>query len=329
MSKPQNQLATYRSYSYYHVLALCDSSETASGLSSEQSDDVWLHATNADTLTDDVNTLGKYAVKTLQSNNGKYCILINGSTDAAFTITSAKWTSATATSATMNDRNTSIAVEGSLSISEPRGIIFLDQVVKCCLNLGVDSANTFWVLKTFFVGYTFTPEAGDGVDHITDIPPVIFLAYDVVGSFGIEGGQYDIGFVAGANGAARLPHYSKSSTAINLTADTSLAATLNSLAKNVNENYDRYYKCVEDQLKSTEGAEDIAKAIRRVQYSIECGEPYKSDIGSPSPQYTVTDQSAQMKTEVGCETPANLHISAGVSIEDAIHRILGLSLIHI
>lgn len=323
MSNPQNQLAKYRSYSYYHVLAICDSTDTASALSSMQSDDVWQHATDSDVLSDDMNTLGKYATKTLPNTGGRYCILINGSTDAAFTITKAKWTSATATSATMNDKSTSIALEGSLSISEPRGIIFLDQVVRCCLSLGVDSANAFWALKTFFVGYTFTPEDGDGVDHITDIPPVIFLAYDVVGSFDAEGGKYEIGFVAGANGAARLPHYSKSSTAINITANNSLAATLQSLAKNVNENYDRYYRCVEDQLKVTKGAEDIVKSIRRVTYSIDCGEPYLSDLGGQSPNYTVTDQSAQLKTVVGCESPANLHISAGVSIEDAIHRILG------
>lgn len=319
MSKPANQLAKYRSYSYYHVLAMCDSSQTATLLSSETSLDVWQHATNDNVNVGDATLLGKYSIKTLPAGVGKYCILINGATDAAFTITHANWTSFTAASATMNDRNTSIALEGKINVSEPRGVIFLDQIVKCCLQLGVDSANTFWVLKTFFVGYT----DDDQVEYISNIPPVTFIAYDVTGTFGVIGGEYEISFVAAANGAARLPHFSKSVSAINFKAGASFAQTISELAAEVNRNYELYYDCVEKQLKATPGAEDLVKSLRKVHYTIECGYPYVVD-GKPSTAYEVTDQAAQVKDIATCDSPAQLHFSTGMSIEDAIHRIIGM-----
>ena len=319
MSKPANELAKYRSYSYYHVLAMCDSSQTAIELSGQTSLDVWQHATAAE-VADGTSITSRYAVKSLPSG-GKYCILINGSTDATFTITNAKWTSYTAASATMNDRNTSNALEGNISISEPRGIVFLDTVVRCCFELGVDSANAFWALKTFFVGYTDQ----DTVEYINTVPPVIFLAYDVVGNFGVVGGEYEISFVAAANGAARLPHYSKSARATNIKAAGTFAGTLAVLEQDIQDNYDAYFACVHDQVAAMPGGSEIAESLRKVTYHIQCGPPYINADGSPNPKYKVTDQVAQSKDLAFCDDPSNIHVSSGVSIEDAIHRIIGMS----
>lgn len=319
MSNPVNELAKYRSYSYYHVLAMCDSSQTAVELSGQTSLDVWQHATAAE-VADGTSIQNKYAVKSLPGG-GKYCILINGATDATFTITHANWTSFTAASATMNDRNTSNALEGKISISEPRGIIFLDQVVRCCFELGVDSANTFWALKTFFVGYTDQ----DTVEYINTVPPVIFIAYDVVGNFGVVGGEYEISFVAAANGAARLPHYSKSARATNIKADGTFAGTLKNLQKDIRDNYKAYFKCVHDQVAAMPGGGELAESLREVTYHIDCGLPYVKEDGTANEKYTVTDQVAQSKDLAFCDHPNNIHVSAGVSIEDAIHRIIGMS----
>ena len=324
MSKPSNQLAKYRSVSYYHVLALCDSSQTATALAAETSSDVWQHPMSPDATVEDTTFMGRYSVKSLPSDTGRYCILINGATDANFTITKASWTSFTAASATMNDRNTSLALEGQISISEPKGVVFLDQVVNCCLQLGVDSANTFWVLKTFFVGYTAVPGQDDGIEYITDIPPIIFITYDVAGNFSVSGGEYELSFVAAANGASRLPQFSKSVTSINLKSADSFAGTLTSLETNVTENYNRYYDCVYSQIEAIPGAEDLKNSLRRVNYKITCGFPYVNEDGTPNTDYIVSDQSIQLKDHPECSSPSNIHISSGISIEDAIHRIISM-----
>ncbi|MGZ8924659.1 MAG: transglycosylase SLT domain-containing protein [Nitrososphaeraceae archaeon] len=323
MSTPINQLSKYRSYSYYHVLCMCDSSYTATMLASETSNDVWQHPKSNDSKSDTVN-LGKYSVKTLSDGTSRYCVFINGSTDTAFIINKASWTSYTAASATMNDRNTSIALEGQLTISEPKGVALLDQIVRCCLQLGVDSANVFWVLKTFFVGYTTDAENGDGVEYISNIPPVIFITYDVQGNFGVSGGEYELSFVAAANGAARLPQFSKSVTSINLKAQDSFVGTLLSLQENINDNYNKYFDCVYKQVEAIPGNEELKNSLRKVKYVITCGEPYLNPDGTPNTSYTVSDQSIQVKDYPECGSPSNIHISSGVSIEDAIHRIVGM-----
>lgn len=318
MSTPQNELSKYRSYSYYHVLAICDSSDTAVELSAATSLDVWQHSNASDSTQDGVNVRGKYSKKTLPSSEGNYVILINGATDASFSITSAKWTTATAASATMDDRNTSIAVEGNIQISEPKGVIFLDQIVNSCLDLGVDTANAFWVLKTFFVGYTFTPEEGEGVEHITTIPPIIFIAYDVVGTFELTGGLYDISFVAAANGASRLPHYSKMGKAVNMNSAGSFADTLTKFAQEINNNYDHYFNCVKSSVSRVDGGAELADNFRRVKYVIEAAEVYQN------PYYQCTDAPLQLKNIADCPAPAPVHVDAGIGIEDGIHKIINL-----
>lgn len=316
MSTPINELSKYRSYSYYHVLAICDSTETASELASNTSLDVWQHPTeNA------VQAVSKYSVKNVPGS-GNYCVLINGSTDADFTITKAEWTSTTAASTTASNRNTSIAMEGLLQLSEPRGVVLMNQIVQCCMALGVDSANAVWVLKTFFVGYKFDPDAsvssGDSVDYIYNIPPIMFLAYDVTGTFGVEGGDYEIHFVSMANGASRLPQYSKLPTAANVSGAGSLAQTLKLLQKVVQDDYDSTYRCIEDQVGAV--SPELKDKLRPVKYLIDCEAPYIKPDGSPNTAYTVAEQPSAVKnTKCGTSLGGT---PAGVSIDSAIHRIL-------
>jgi hypothetical protein len=312
MSIPANQLASYRSYSYYHVLCICDSTATSSDLAGETTLDMWQHAKNN-------SDLGKYGIKQ-SANGGNYCVLINGSTDADFTITKTSWTSYTASAATMNDRNTSLSLEGQISISEPRGVIFLNQVVQCCIALGIDSSNASWVLKTFFVGFTFdTTEDTDGADFINDIPPVIFVAYDVTGNFTMVGGEYEITFLAAANSAARLPQYSKSATAANVAPAGSVSDTLKALQIAVQNNYDRYYDCVAAQVAANPSTKDMSDKLRHLTYIITCDPPYLDNDF-----YKTTDQSLQIKNLSPCG-PGAVAIPPGMSIDDAIAKIVDMS----
>jgi Transglycosylase SLT domain len=331
MSNPPNRLSSFRSYSYYHVLAMCDSSQTADALSRSTDLNVWEHAT-PDTRVSDTRSLtsnlGRYSPKKVEGA-GKYVVLINGSTDAAFVINQAKWTSATGAAAVPGDRSTSIAVEGSISISEPKGVAFLDQVVKCCVALGVDSAQVVYVLKTFFIGFRDDDQIfsgggdGDRQDFIADIPPVTFIVYDVTGSFTESGGTYEMLFVAAGHGASRLPQYSKAVNGMSVTAGESLQQTLTKLQDNINDNYDKYYNCVYEQIKATEGDnQPLLRALRKVQYVIEVGPDYQDTNGV---KYTVTNQPQQYKNTAGCNDPAQVTFPAHTSIESAISTIMMMS----
>lgn len=325
MSYPQNRLASFRSYSYYHVLAMCDSTQTADALAETTELNVWEHATQATSVGDSrqgTTDLGPYSPKQL-SGAGKYLILINGSTDASLVIETAKWTSATGASAVPGDRGTSIAIEGSIQVSEPKGIAFLDQVVKCSVALGVDSAQVVYVLKTFFVGYGLNETHQEYTEHIADIPPLTFLVYDVVGSFTEAGGKYEMSFVAAGHGAARLPQYSKAVNSMSVTAGNSLAQTLSRLQDNINDSYDKYFACVYEQIRAAQAdSADLLASLRRVKYVIEVGEDYQDKNGV---RYTVTNQSQQYKNSAGCNDPAQIFFPAHTSIESAISAIMMMS----
>lgn len=311
MSRPSNRLAKFRSYSYYHVLAICDSTSAATALSSSASISSWSHSVDGDNNE-------RYAAREIKGM-GKYCILINGSTDSSFSIIKATWTTATAASATVNDRGTSIAVEGTLHVSEPRGVLFLNEIINCCNRLGIHSSESYWVLKTFFVGY---PSDTDGeVEHITDIPPIMFLVYDVVGNFGVEGGEYEINFVALANSAARLPHFSKLPTSVNITLGSSLLDSIERLQTAIQDNYKNYTDCMKKQLLSIPGVtEDTFVSI---EYKIEVEAPY-----TDTKKYSDTLILSQNKNRIDCGPESTVigkndivHITVGTPIEEAIKKV--------
>lgn len=320
MSNPSNSLARFRSYSYYHILAMCDSTATADLLAKDSSLDVWNHATQLSRIQE-LDDLGPFSPKCV-AGKGKYIVLINGSTDASFAITNAKWSTATAGSARPGDQNTSIAIDGSLSISEPKGIAFLDQIVKCSIALGVDSSQVIYVLKTFFVGHLDDDESNIPQDqYITDVPPLNLVVYDVSGTFTEAGGVYEMSFVSVGHGAARLPQYSKAINTISLQAGSSLKETFQRLQDTINSSYDDYYKSVIEQVASVNGADtsELLTSLRKVNYVIELGEDYHD------PRYTVTDQPAQFKNKAGCDAPAQLTFPVPTSIESAIDSIMRMS----
>ena len=330
MSNPSSRLAAFRSYSYYHVLVMCDSTETAHALAESQLIGAWDHATSQTAAVDNrpsSKELGKYSPKCVgyQADGsgsdvclGRYVVLINGSTDAAFAITKASWASATAAGAVPQDGNTSLAVEGSIQISEPKGVVFLDQVVKSSMALGVDNSQIVYCLKTFFVGFAHDADHNEIPTVISDIAPVVFSVYDVTGSFTEQGGTYEMLFVAQANGVSRLPQYSKAVNAMNITAGDSLATTMKKLQDNITASYDKYYNCVVSSLKAsnTEESKSLLDSLCRVDYIIEVEKPYNDSV------YKVTNAPPQAKTGAGCEDAASISFPANTSIETAINTIM-------
>lgn len=296
---------------------MCDSTETADLLSSDTVTDegIWSHAPSTS------GELRQYSPKTI-GNNNKYCVLIDGATDAQFVITTAKWSAATAADSTPNDKNTSVAVEGSLTILEPKGVVFLDVMVQCCQQLGIDMANAVFVLKTFFVGFAYNEEIGDYVDNITHISPVQFITYDVTGSFNEQGGSYEIAFVAVSGGAARLPQYSRIPGSVSLTAGPTLKSTIDLLQQQLVRMYEPYFECVKAQLISSLTAankdpQPIVDALRRVTYKLHLDPVYN--------EYTVSNQPSSIKNSADCKAPATLSSLSNASIEDILHRIMSMS----
>lgn len=313
MSIPASRLAQYRSYNYYHVLAVCATSEAADSLVEVMEPDVWSHPPE-----------NPFGVKNIgQTEATQYCILIHGATDASFVINGARWVATTGGDATAQSNEAAVAIEGNLEIVEPKGIVFLDKYVECCNNMNTNSSSAVCVLKTFFVGFGFDEHTGEFVDTIADIPGIQFTITNTTGTFTEQGGVYNIEFVGMVGGGTRLPQYSRIPQSISFTASNTLGGTMRALQANIQSMYQPYYNCVRSQLQSAMQAANqdptaALAALRAVSYVIDLDPRYEN--------YTVTNQAQLVKEQTGCQSPANISISANSSIEDAIHTIMRSSL---
>jgi hypothetical protein len=332
-----NPLADFKSYSYYHVLIMCDTTETAAALSdmTNPDDEAWMHPSFAyytsNNINNDFEYLGKYAPKYVKNApvkddkgqitsytvdpNKRYCVLINGSTDAAMVITRVNYQTHAAISAVNNDRFTSLAAEGTIEISEPRGISFLDTIAQCCVALGKDSGTVTYLLKTFFVGY----DHNDEIQTYSHIRPLTCIVTSASGSFTEAGGSYTLQFVSMFNGASRLPQYDKMVNSLPSNAKT-LRESIEMIQQHVNERYNKLYDCVKRQVEKAEtelGYESgfLSKTLKRVKYVVKLDPFYHNYMNS-----TV----AQQNSDTGkCEGEANpTTTGTDYSLESALQQIM-------
>lgn len=318
MSIPSSLLTQFRSYSYHHILVVCDNSKTAEALTASDDDGIWQHA------ADDATPLGRYSPKKVQNAEGsmQYCVLINGMVDASFTIPRIQWAATTTGAATPHDNNTSVALEGSMTISEPKGVVFLDQLARCCNALGANASTVVYLVKTVFIGYSYNEDTGDDVVYISDIPPLTVMLTNAAGKFTEQGGTYDLNFVAMTGGAARLPQFSRLPGTINLTAEPTLGRTLKKLEEKITEAYAPYFACVKTQVAAGMRAAgkdptEVVNALQAVKYEITYDPAFEN--------YTVTNQAQAGKTDPACAAPANIASTANMSIEDLVRKVLYMS----
>lgn len=204
MSVPENKLASFRSYSYHHVLAVCDSTNTALELSnSSVFNDIFLSDAPTDTLE----------VFTTKQLAGRYIILIDGFVDARFVIQSAKWATVLAPDDDITGMSTTVETDGEMEILEPRGARFLNVLSSVCRELSSDPIGLVFVLKTFFVGHNH-----DGTTElISNIRPLFFIAIDIQAKFDETGSEYTLSFVGVCNGASRMPYINEIASQVTIT----------------------------------------------------------------------------------------------------------------
>lgn len=228
MSKPQNPLNYFRTYSYHHILVVCDGTDTAEALAKQTEITVFDHE-SADK---------RFCPQRVRGGNGKYVVLINGTSDAQFTIKSAKWASVLIPNEDINGSTThfsTMAVDGEIVIQEILGVNFLNVLNEITKSLGTDPNGVCFLLKTIFVGHR-----DDGsTETITNVKPLMFLAYDVGALFDVTGAEYTVAFVGIVNGAAQLPHTSAAGDGFKFTVKEGqlMLAAMKDLEKQLNDHH--------------------------------------------------------------------------------------------
>lgn len=211
MKTTENPLHEFNSYSYHHILIACDSTETAESLSSLNSS----QNTNEGTFFSDIFSKKGASVGNIQvldaPNGGKYVVTINGAKDAEFIIDNAKWQTLVTPFVPSSDPNTiqatSISLEGTFDVIEPRGVQFLNVVNNIGVALATGPTGITWLLKTVFIGQI--ANNAQHVKYITNVKPLMFFLINVSANFNESGSEYLVSFVGQSNGLSKIPQYSK------------------------------------------------------------------------------------------------------------------------
>lgn len=330
--RPLNPLLNYRSYSYHHLLFMCDSSSTAEELveilrtDSSQANALQTQYA-AQTAQGRQSTEDGTEGRLKETQSGKYVVVTNGTINSDYIITSLKWSSITAANIFPGDQYTSLACDGEFTVQEPRGIRFLNTLAESCKLLEIGAESAVFVLKTYFVGFTNDSQR-DQIEILTDVKPLMFLMLDIVGTFTENGGAYDVQFVALSNGATRRPHVMRLEN-FHAQLSPSLSDSLKQLETYINEESFSYFSCVVDSTNrafSGNNGEDVPPDVEvlsstklvQVKYEIYVDQEYTK------PEYTVNNGQQAHKERGLCIEPINLKIGQ-VSIESAIRQIMDAS----
>ena len=309
MSTPENILDRYNTYAYHHIFIACDSTSTAEDLA----------RTNNLKTFERVAGQDKYDLRTTK-NGGNYIIVINGMQDAEFVIDNLTWLNTTATSAARDDQFTSIAVEGSFDVQEPRGVRFFNVMNTVADNLDTDPQGIVWMIKTVFVGHGYK-QGTDVQEYITNIRPLMLMIYDITAEFRITGGEYKIQFAGVNNGGSRFPQTARIVEGITINPElpphpgSTLKNVLKNLEAQINQKYNLYFACVADALSQGE----VVNNFRRVTYAIDLEPPYDD------PGYVIDDTQHYNVNGNGNDKGGMISFGPETTIESAIHEIMGNS----
>jgi hypothetical protein len=305
MSLPPNPLAKYRSYSYHHVLIIADSVETANSATNN----VNLAGLGGITSSDSVNAV-------TASNGGRFVVVSNGLRDVRYVIEKLDFETLNTSSGTKgSEQNTQMTTGGSLTIKEPKGVKFMQDLATVYGVIGKDKASMVWSIKTIFVGHSDNPGVGIPTDAITYVKPFTFTVTDFIVDFTEAGGVYTMELVGLANGTAKLPALNNIAETIKMDVGAEkieLPDVLSKFFSLVQQKYDTH---IDEQSKIIE---EEGNEVIKVKYEFVLDEHYKKFSGS----YLVKDLQQQATTIGTDDAGPILDFTKHVTIENALKTIL-------
>lgn len=214
MSKPQNPLNFYRSYSYYFILGVAGST---------------LNAQNAaNSVTPD----------TSEGNYPTYTILCNGAKDTRFIVQSVGIQSMLNPNQTHNGETFfhTMHLSGDIMIQEPMGIKLYNVLRNAAARFHIAGPSLVWFIKPIFVG--FLPD--QSAEVIPSTKPYIFMSSEMTSSIDEGGATYSLKTYGSANGAAVLDSYESIADGFSLQFKQNI--TLSEGIKHFQNELNEYYK---------------------------------------------------------------------------------------
>lgn len=311
-------LQQFASYSYYHILVVCDSTQTAAELS----------------LSTEIQRFKRFSFENFFEGNGKplsskyearytplggrYITLIDGSVDADFIIESAEWATIYIPTTRSIDGETAATtqeVDGKMKITEPMGARFMEVMSKSVLDTFLTDPNgVVFLLKTIFVGHH-----DDGrTETIPTVRPLFFVSYDITASFSTAGAEYELSFVGVDNGVGKLSSLASLGQQVNLSIgpNDTLKDAMQNLQTNLQTHYDSYKTMIEGEYQKINKEYSLDANYRFVEYIIDLDSAYGEDSYKAGDEEHIRTQN---KTDGSTVITAP---ASGGGIEELIQKVM-------
>lgn len=272
-----NPLHNYRSYSYHHILIACDNTSTAEQLANLQGADLsGLILDRPGIQSSNINDLIADKVS-INEGTGNYFVVINTMTDAELYIKRASWQTFIVpridTGSPETTSLTSMAVEGQITVGEPKGVRFLNIINNIGVVLETGPIGLTFMLKTVFIGFK------DGIgsslpEYITDIKPFLFYMTDITAVFDEGGGEYEISLLGQSNGAANSEHFTNIAIPpLEIkTAENTLSKVFEILQDTIQTTYDAGIVLAKKEFRESNPGEELVG--REIKYIITLDKKY-------------------------------------------------------
>jgi hypothetical protein len=199
MSKPPNILADFQTYSYQHIMLVCNGYEAVKALSDTTDMNAFRRTTES----------SPFDVKRINNDpERQYVVLIDSSTDVRYSITNVTWNTMIAPKRAGKNKDgmrygDTMEVDGTIDITEPYGVQLYETLANIAKDLKKDPAGLVYMLKTFCVGHN-----SNGIPEvISKVRPFVFNLIDINSVMDQAGTTYRLDIVGSANGLAKLPQH--------------------------------------------------------------------------------------------------------------------------
>jgi zinc D-Ala-D-Ala carboxypeptidase len=258
-----NKLDRFRTYAYYHVLAVSGSEHLEKILRTFEDDEQVRHLISTPTPKDEFgNRQVMYANGQVDDKN-RFFILCNGLMDVDLTVDSLTIQSSYSNPKLQTGTESLLASAVTIVIHEPQGVRFLNMFRQICKEFNQPADQMRLVIKTIFVGeYDDTGKIG----YLLGTPPICgsITAFKV--NVTEAGSVYTADFVFAAGGITYDPALTSSANGQLIRTEGSIQDALNSLTK-------AYTEDAANNLKRLPA--DIQANKQALQYVIEIDESIK------------------------------------------------------
>lgn len=297
-----NKLDKFRTYSYYHIVCVCNSQHTRNMLGVFEDPDIIKQVFAQPTPKNEMGYRLASFVPGKQGLENSFYILCNGLTDVDIVVSTIATDMTVALPRIQIGSKSLTGITGSVEIREPQGVKLLNMVREILNELKITAQSMQLIIKTVFVGVTHS----DTTEWVVDTPPI----YGTITGFDIavdeQGSVYNIPFLGNVGGTGLDPALTSSASGQLLRGNGSLKNALETLA-------DSYTQDATNNLARL--PENVAVGKQSVRYVIKI----HPDIEAKLAGWTTTqDRNARQATS---NSGQPLVVPTNVSLDGAIEYI--------